>query len=234
MSYVYQYIDSNTNLTFYIGKGTGSRKTIHLREAKARLEGFAPKGRPSFCVNKILSLLKQGIEPIVEVIQDGLSDDEAYSLEKQLVKKYGRRNLDENGILTNRAEGGLGSKGYKQTPEMIAALIERNHKQKGKPKPGLSAYIAANPEKHISRRQTGMKHTESRRASMAKTQRELQLGAKIFTFRSPSGEITRTKDWRLFLIEHDLSYNLVRGKGQIFTKGPNAGWCVIASEYVNR
>lgn len=233
MPYVYQYIDSITHQPFYIGKGTGSRKDVHLNEAKKALEGKL-RGRHSYCVNKIISLLLQGITPKIEIIQDDLSHNEAFKLEETLVRKYGRKNLDEGGILTNRAVGGLGSSGFKQTPEMIAAIIERNKASKGKLKPGLSAYIAANPEKHISRRQLGTKHTESRREANARTQREKQIGAKILTFMSPYGEITRTQNWREFLIKNGLSYNLVRGKGKIYVKGPNAGWSMTNEEYVNR
>lgn len=233
MPYVYQYIDSTTGLPFYIGKGTGSRKDRHLSDARKALEGHL-RGRHSYCVNRIMALLNQGNEPRIEIIADGLSHEDAFKLEEHLISKYGRINLDENGILTNRAIGGLGGRGYKQTPEMIAALIERNHKQKGKSKPGLKSYIAANPDKHISFRQKGVPKSPEARANMSAGQRKAKIGAKVLTFRSPSGEITRTTEWRQFLIDHKLSYNLVRGKGQVYTKGPNAGWSLLKSEYLNR
>lgn len=233
MPYVYQYIDCTTGLPFYIGKGTGRRKDQHLADARKALDGHL-RGRHSYCVNKIMSLLSQDAEPQIEIIEDNLSHEDAFNLEERLIKKYGRINLDEGGILTNRAIGGLGGRGYKQTPDMIAALIERNHKQKGKPKPGLSAYIAANPDKHISFRQKGIPKSPEARANMSAGQRKAKIGAKVLTFRSPSGEIISTAEWRQFLIDHKLSYNLVRGKGQVYTKGPNAGWSLLKSEYLNR
>lgn len=233
MPYVYQYIDSTTGLPFYIGKGTGSRKDFHLAEAQRALLG-STRGRRSYCVSKIIVLLNNGLSPVIEIVQDGLSDDEAFRLEESLIAKYGRKGLDTDGILTNRAIGGRGGCGYNMSEERIQELIARNKASKGKPKPGLSAYIAANPDKHISFRQRGIPKSPEARANMSAGQRKAKIGAKVLTFRSPSGEIISTTEWRQFLIDHKLSYNLVRGKGQVYTKGPNAGWSLLKSEYLNR
>lgn len=233
MPYVYQYIDSTTGLPFYIGKGTGSRKDFHLSEAQRGMLG-AGRGRRSYCVSKIITLLNNGLPPTIEIVQDGLSDDEAFRLEKILIGKYGRKGLDIDGILTNRAIGGRGGCGYDMSEERLQALIARNKASKGKPKPGLSAYIAANPDKHISFKQKGIPKSPEAKANMSAGQHKAQVGSKILTFCSPSGEIIRTKEWRQFLIDNNLSYNLVRGKGQVYTKGPNAGWSLLKSEYLNR
>lgn len=232
MSYVYQYIDCITNLPFYIGKGTDLRDGVHLLEAKKILQGRALKGRPSFCVIKIVKMLRENLPFKIERIQEDLSHEEAYALETTLVSKYGRRGIDEGGILTNRAIGGRGGKGFKMSAEAIQKLIERNKASKGKAKPGLSLFYKKNPDRHPSKSLIGTKYSDIRKKNMSAGQIKSKCGLKILTFKSPSGDITRTENWRQFLIDHCLSYNLIRGKGKIYTKGPNAGWSLVGDEYL--
>jgi NUMOD3 motif len=92
--YVYQYIDPITKLPFYIGKGSGDRMYRHLQETKENTEN-----RKKYAVIK--GLQNKGYEPIIDKIADNLTEEEAYNLEAELIEKYGRRDLDEGGILTN-------------------------------------------------------------------------------------------------------------------------------------
>jgi hypothetical protein len=92
--YIYQYIDPRTNLPFYIGKGSGDRMYRHLAETKDKTEN-----RKKYAVIK--GLQNKGLEPIVEKIAENLTETVAYEMERQLIEKYGRRDLDEGGILTN-------------------------------------------------------------------------------------------------------------------------------------
>lgn len=230
MFYIYQYIDVNTQQPFYIGKGIGRRLKAHLNEAKSRIA--APKiGRPSYCVAKIMKLLKNDTAPIIEIVSGDLSEDAAYELEKTLIAQYGRKGIDKNGILTNRALGGLGgSEGFKMPQSVIDALILRNYASKGKKKPGMSAYCRENPHLHISSRQRGVKQSEHRKDANAKTQREKEISVKIMTFQSPTGKIFRVKEWQAFLRQNNLSYNLIRHAGKEIKKGPNAGWKLLMRE----
>ena len=228
--YVYILIRPDKNEPFYVGKGSGSRSKIHLWEAKKIVSGLASKGRPSYCVNRIAKMLRNCDVPIIKIIATNLSHDEAYELEEHLVAKFGRIGIDEGGVLTNRDRGGKGGRDHRMSAERVEALIARNKASKGKPKLGMSAYIAANPDLHISRRQLGTKRSEQAKLNQSVAQKKAQVGAKIITFKSPVGTITRTKDWRAFLESNGLSYNLVRGKGKIYSKGPNAGWSVVNVE----
>jgi len=92
--YVYQYIHPVTLLPFYIGKGTNNRMMHHLRETFDNTEN-----KKKYAV--IQGLKNKGLLPIVEKIQENIDESAAYELEETLIKKYGRRDLDENGILTN-------------------------------------------------------------------------------------------------------------------------------------
>lgn len=92
--YVYSYIDPRNSIPFYIGKGEGKRKFSHLKET---YEKTTNKKKWSF----IEGLKKKGITPVIEIVKDGLSSDEAYELEEKLIMMYGRMHIDPNGILTN-------------------------------------------------------------------------------------------------------------------------------------
>ena len=95
--YVYQYVDPRNNLPFYIGKGKGARIYYHLTETKDRIEN---KKKYAY----IKGLKNKGLEPIISKIAENLTSEEAYDLEAKLIRYYGRKGIDENGILTNICE----------------------------------------------------------------------------------------------------------------------------------
>ncbi len=94
MAYVYELIDPRTNIPFYVGKGTGKRAESHLKESKDQTTNL----RKWY---KIQSIREDGFEPIINRVKDGLTHDEAYVFEEALIKQYGRKDFDENGILFN-------------------------------------------------------------------------------------------------------------------------------------
>ena len=48
----------------------------------------------------------------IQIIKEDLSEKEAFELEKELIKKYGRKDIG-TGILRNLTNGGEGSSGYR-------------------------------------------------------------------------------------------------------------------------
>ena len=90
--YVYAHLNPQSKEIFYIGIGTGKRKN----EFKS--------GRNRHYMNYIR---KNGF-PIIDIIKENISKEEACKIEKQLIKKYGRKGIDENGILVNKSKGGEG------------------------------------------------------------------------------------------------------------------------------
>lgn len=94
--YMYTYPDGTP---FYIGKGTGRRKNVHLCDARAG------RNKNSMCVRVISKLLTNNETPIIIKIKDKLSNEDACNLEIELIKKYGRRDI-HTGILTNCTDGG--------------------------------------------------------------------------------------------------------------------------------
>lgn len=99
--YVYIYKNPITLDPFYVGKGCGNRAYSHLEKAKKIRIG----SRESLCIVECRKLLKEKLEPIVEIFINNLNESEALIIEQQLIASYGRRN-NSTGILTNMTDGG--------------------------------------------------------------------------------------------------------------------------------
>jgi len=95
MYYIYAYIDPRTNKPFYIGKGSGDRKFVHLTESKERSQNKRK-------YNKIQKIKSLGLDIRIDILEDNINDELlAYSREDEYILKYGRIGYEEHGILTN-------------------------------------------------------------------------------------------------------------------------------------
>lgn len=100
--YVYLLLDPmNFYLPFYVGKGKSDRWESHLKE-KSESES---SNRHKF--HRIQYIRKNGYEPVHLKWEENLNEDEAYELEADLIKRFGRKSYDEDGILTNVTIGEL-------------------------------------------------------------------------------------------------------------------------------
>jgi hypothetical protein len=98
MYYVYELIDPRVNLPFYVGKGKGKRVYFHLSEqSRAKSENVQK-------YNKIQKIRKEGYEPEIKIVEYFENENDAYDYEEKLIKKYGRKGYDKDGILTNICE----------------------------------------------------------------------------------------------------------------------------------
>lgn len=110
--FVYQLIDPNTKQIFYIGKGSGYRNKSHLKPSMWE----CPKDTTNpFLYYKIKSLMENNTPPLTEIIECNLTDENAYKIETELIKKYGRRFVD-GGILFNISDSRGGSISGKKKP----------------------------------------------------------------------------------------------------------------------
>lgn len=89
--YVYALIDPRTNQPFYIGKGKGNRMYHHLKDYTTGVRKL----------NVINEIREAGLEPIPTKLIDCLDEDTAYQKETELIKLYGRKGIDKEGILSN-------------------------------------------------------------------------------------------------------------------------------------
>jgi len=90
--YVYVYIDPRNYEEFYYGKGKGNRKQDHLKD-----EADTEKTKI------IKAIQKEGLKPIIKVIAKGLTEKEAFLIEKTLIWKLGKN-------LTNVSSGHFADK----------------------------------------------------------------------------------------------------------------------------
>ena len=98
--YVYCYYDPRVYppKPFYIGKGYKDRMFAHLTEAKKNKSANILK------IRKIQSIWKDNFEPIIEIIDNNLSEMDALEFEEFLISEIGR--IKDDGILTNILTGG--------------------------------------------------------------------------------------------------------------------------------
>jgi hypothetical protein len=184
--YVYGHYTEDTNELFYVGKGKGSRhKQLSDKRRNLLWQNVAKK---------------HGVK--VEILHENLTEEEAFKIEIDLIKEYGRRDL-RTGILTNLTDGGEGSSGAKCIGRKLTEL-EKEHLSKllrGKKKPLRSTEhckkisqsktgVSVGPfsEEHrlkISKSNTGKTFTEEHRKKLSE--------AKKGKLRGPHSEEHRKK-----------------------------------------
>jgi hypothetical protein len=103
--YIYLHKTADTLETFYVGKGKDNR-------------AWSIQGRSKFW-NRVKD--RHGL--IVELVSTGLSEQDAFSKEKELIKFYGRRDRGE-GSLVNLTDGGEGVSGLIWSDENRAKFKE--------------------------------------------------------------------------------------------------------------
>jgi hypothetical protein len=119
MFYVYAYCNPKKYIKddtfrfqpFYIGKGSGNRSMDHLKRAKSN--------KPGKLLQHIRNLLSSEIEPFIVKVKCDLSESEAFALERDLITKFGRKDI-KTGCLLNFTTGGEGEKHSPQTRLKIA------------------------------------------------------------------------------------------------------------------
>jgi hypothetical protein len=103
--YIYIYEDEN-NVPIYVGKGKRRKSGIkermldHLQIAKRR-----KKPHPFYY--KLKKMFENGLKPKIYKVNNNLTAEEANKIEKQLVAKIGRKDLNK-GPLLNLCDGGEG------------------------------------------------------------------------------------------------------------------------------
>lgn len=94
--YIYAYSDPQKLETpFYIGKGKNQRAWDHLvgKSSSKRVQ------------DKITQIRSRGMDPVVMIIEQNLSEEDAYLKEAKWISKLGRRGFDSDGCLLNICKG---------------------------------------------------------------------------------------------------------------------------------
>jgi hypothetical protein len=115
MFYAYVYKDPRPTKNLqpvYVGKGQGRRAYQHWEKQVHGNKGFG---------NFLALLRREGLEPIIEFVKEGLDEAEAFYEEIRLIAEHGRRDL-KTGPLFNLTDGGEGMVGAVRTPEWRANI----------------------------------------------------------------------------------------------------------------
>ena len=170
--YVYEHWRPDRGECFYVGKGKGGRAN-ELRHNRNRFHKF---------IQAKLSRLGTAVE--VRIVADGLSESDAFTLERERIALWRSDGAD----LANWTDGGEGPSGYKQSQEhrqkkgaAISAYYATPDGQVAHAKM-VAAAIAVNTGRTL-KIETKRKMSETRRA-MARTPSQLALG-RIGTNKTP-------------------------------------------------
>lgn len=181
MAYVYLFLDpTNDYLPFYVGKGTGKRWKHHLSGA-----GGKNKDRQDV----IDAIRAAGEQPAVMFWDDGLTDEEAFHLERDLILRFGRKLYDEGGILTNMCIDNLPVFG---DGSRLLPIRNVPHREETKEKMRLAAKGRKKSEEHC------------RNISLSKQWR--------YELTTPSGEVLSliTAELKQFCLDNGMSYDSIK------------------------
>lgn len=164
--YVYEHWRPDRQECFYVGKGKGGRAN-ELRHNRNRFHKF---------IQAKLSRLGTAVE--VRIVFNGLSESEAFTLERERIAFWRADGAD----LANWTDGGEGPSGYKQSPEhrrkrgaAKRAYYSTTEGQLAHTKM-VEAAIAANTGRPLSP-ETKLKMSKTRKA-MPLTPQQLALGER--------------------------------------------------------
>lgn len=239
MYYVYELIDSRINLPFYVGKGKGNRAYYHLSENK-RMRIENPRK-----YNKIQKIKSEGYEPSVNIVKYFDDENEAYDYEELLIKKYGRKNIDDGGILTNICESSrppkLKGRTYQELygDEWEEQIQKRLKTKKERGNYGGVKHHTEETKKKISEKvagknnpRYGVKLTDDIKDKIRKNRKPVcgkdNPNSKIWKLTSPSGEVhIITGGLVKFCESHSISFATMTAAIRYNRKGPRKnGWSI--------
>lgn len=121
--YIYRYPESGE--PFYVGYGKNKRHLDHLKEAK---KDTTPKPN-QLKLNTIRKILRNGLEPIIDIVDSNLSKCQAIELEIFLISMIGTQ-THKTGPLTNLTHGGDGGDTFSNNPNK--ENIRKKHSENNK------------------------------------------------------------------------------------------------------
>ena len=118
----YAYLLKRPNgIPFYVGKGKGRRCYVHLKPWHLK------KDENHLKVNVIKQIRHDGGEPVVEILEKNLTEVDAFRIETEQIKLYGR--VANGGILVNMTDGGEGQSGFHLKESTKKKLSNRNRRE---------------------------------------------------------------------------------------------------------
>ena len=144
---------------FYIGKGSGDRCQVHLREANMKCQ-YNP-----FLNNKINKIRSEtGTDPLVVKLWENLEEQDAFAREIDTITIVGRKGY---GPLTNIYEGGEGSSKSEETKRKISDTKKAMYRN-GYKHPMLGKTHSLATKKQMSKVRKGKKYTTEQKKALSK------------------------------------------------------------------
>jgi hypothetical protein len=173
--YVYIYKRPWSERICYVGKGRGKRWLRHEELGVNHPNPFFAK----------LFVKAAGQSFIKEKVAEHLTEQEAFTLEKELIQKYGRF---PNGPLVNLTDGGEGSSGFTMSRSTRKKISEANKGKvippatrlkisealKGRPSPNKGRIASEETRQKQSIARRGSRRSEESRRKMSEAQRLIQ------------------------------------------------------------
>ena len=234
MYYIYALVDPRTNQPFYVGKGLKSNQR-HLDHFNESLS--TTSNRHKFF--KIQALQREGLDVLIQILQDNIIDENiAYQTETYYIQLYGRKNIDDDGVLTNICldQKPPNQKGKKQSAEHIAARTKsyqttcqargkKSHKPETKKKIARHGKNNAFYGKHHSDK-VKMEHSQRMKGNKnnSKTYRFQNPEGAVFIVRGRFYDFCREQGLAISTMEKALRTNTIPNNGKC------KGWSVMKLE----
>jgi hypothetical protein len=135
---------------FYVGKGQGLRCYYHLKEAA----GEYKVKKNSHKYNKIRKILSNKLSPVISKVKEDLTNEEAATLETQLINIIGRRTQSGPGPLTNVHDGGNGGAQPFEIRKQISEALKKYYETHNGPNKGR--ILSEETKQKISTTHTGL------------------------------------------------------------------------------
>jgi len=175
MFYVYTYLREDST-PYYIGKGSGDR--AYKKYSKKDIK--PPKDIS--CIT---------------IVEKDLLEDQAFELEKHLIKKYGRKDLG-TGILRNKTNGGEGSSGHKVKGWKWSE--EAKEKRRGTGNPAYGKPRSEEARQKAQKSMIGFKHTDKSNGKKSVAMKGRFVGEKspVYGRKKTSEEIEKQMKTRVY------------------------------------
>ena len=193
MFYVYIYYNPESGKPFYIGKGTGARYLKHLSETKENTENYKKWAL-------IQGLRNKGLEPIIKKVFETDNEELAYLEETRLIKLYGRKDIDQNGILANICEDN-------RPPKRSKPLTDEHKKKistalKGHEKYNPHYQHSEETKKKIGLANKGKGSSMKGKTHLEETKRKIRETNKAKMTEERKKQISELHKGRIFTEEH--------------------------------
>ena len=161
--YIYAYFDPRDGTPRYIGQGRGKRVHHWRNDECENLYGFDPW---------LLKLRSLGLEPVVSVVVDRLTKEQANRWEIDLIDLVGRE-IDGTGPLKNLSTGGrFGGAGRRIRPESRWRASESNRAAARRKRPGNNLGVTFHRRDGTWRAQTKLVNNRNKHLGYFLTENE--------------------------------------------------------------